>query len=71
MQQPYRTEEPLLTVKQIWKELDKKISLRQIYNLIERGALSPAYRFSGSRGTCVPRDAVLRYKSRCVLDVGV
>lgn len=54
----------MFTVRQIWDEFDHKISLRQIYCLIESGALSPAYRFSGSRGTCVPCDAVREYKRR-------
>ena len=69
MQQLLKREE-MLTVKQIWKELNKTISIRQIYNLIERGDLSPAYRFAGSRGTCVPRTAVAAYKRRCVVEVG-
>jgi hypothetical protein len=70
MQQPAK-EDDLLTVKQIWEELGKKISLRQVYLLIERGDLTPAFRFAGSRGTCVPKDVVLTYKNRCLLDIGI
>lgn len=62
------TKEETFTVKEIWEALDRKISLRQIYNLIERGDLSPAFRFAGSRGTCVPKDAVWSYKNRCLVD---
>ncbi|HBG07684.1 MAG: hypothetical protein A2075_09175 [Geobacteraceae bacterium GWC2_58_44] len=63
--------EELLTVKEIWQELDQKISLRQIYNLIERGDLAPAFRFAGIRGTCVPKQAVIIYKNRCLVDIEV
>lgn len=72
MQQSFRKEVNLLSVKQIWTELDKKISIRQIYNLIDRGAFGEGsvYRLAGSRGTCVMREAVLRYKNRCLVDVG-
>lgn len=65
--------EEMLTVKQIWKELDRKISLRQIYNLIDRGEFGAGsvYRLAGSRGTCVIRSAVLDYKKRCVVEVGL
>lgn len=69
MQHPPKKEE-MLTVKEIWLELDQKISLRQIYNLIERGDLAPAFRFAGRYGTCVPKQAVLHYKNRCLLDIG-
>jgi hypothetical protein len=69
MQESVRTEETF-TVKEIWVELDYKISLRQVYNLIERGELAPAYRYAGSRGTCVPKQAVRDYKERCLVDVG-
>ena len=67
MQQPVKKEETF-TVKEIWEELDRKISLRQIYNLIERGDLAPAFRFAGCRGTCVPKIAVWDYKGRCLVD---
>lgn len=69
MPQPFKREDTL-TVKQIWKELDRKVSIRQIYNLIERGILTPAYRFAGSRGTCVPKEVVEEYKKSCRLEVG-
>lgn len=71
MSQPFRKSDNMLTVKQIWKELGQSISIRKIYYLIDSGELSPAYRFAGSRGTCVDRDAVLRYKARCQIDVGL
>jgi len=72
MQQSFRREDTL-TVKQIWKELDRKISIRKIYYLIESGEFGEGnvYRFAGSRGTCVMKDAVLAYKDGCRLDVGV
>lgn len=70
MQQPSKKEE-MLTVKEIWEEFDRKISLRQIYNLIERGDLKPVFRFAGIRGTCVPKDAVLNYKNSCLIDAGL
>jgi len=70
MPSPFRKEEDTMTVREIWKELDCKISIRKIYYLIESGELKPAYRFAGSRGTCVARDAVVAYKSRCFIDVG-
>lgn len=62
--------EETYTVKEIWEAFDRKVSLRQIYNLIERGDLTPAYRFAGNRGTCVPKRAVSEYKSRCLIDPG-
>ena len=70
MQHQYKKEE-MLTVKEIWEELDQKISLRQIYNLIERGDLTPAFRFAGRCGTCVPKQVVLNYKNRCLLGIGI
>ena len=63
MQQPLR--EDMLTVKEIWEVFNRKISLRHIYILIERGELEPVFRFAGRYGTCVPREAVLNYKNRC------
>ena len=54
MPPPFRTEETY-TVREIWKELDRKISIRQIYRLIECGEFGAGnvYRFAGTRGTCV------------------
>ena len=60
----------LLTVRDIWQELDRKISIRKIYLLIEEGKLAPAFRLAGSRGTCVHRDVVTAYKSLTQIDVG-
>jgi predicted metal-binding protein len=71
MPQPFRQEETY-TVKEIWKELDRKVSMSHIYNLIERGAFGPGnvYRFAGSRGTCVVKEAVRAYKENCRMEVG-
>lgn len=63
--------EEMLTVKEIWEALDRKISLRQIYNLIDRGELKPVFRLAGARGTCVPKQAVLNYKNSCMVDLGI
>lgn len=71
MSAPFRREEDTMTVKQIWEELDKKVSVRKIYLLIESGDLSPAFRFAGKRGTCVPKPVVLEYKKRCVIDASI
>ena len=70
MPQPFKTED-YLTVKEIWKLLERRISIRKIYKLIEDGELKPAYRFAGKRGTCVHRDVVMQYKNHCVIEVGV
>ena len=72
MQQPFRREDTL-TVKQIWKELDRKVSIRKIYYLIESGQFGEGtvYRFAGSRGTCVIKSAVLAYKEACRVEAGV
>lgn len=70
MTQPFKREDTF-TVKDIWKELDRKVSIRKIYYLIETGELAPAFRFAGCRGTCVPKEAVAAYKSRCLIEVGV
>jgi hypothetical protein len=71
MPQPFRREETY-TVKEIWKELDRKVSISHIYNLIDRGAFGAGnvYRFAGARGTCVVKEAVLKYKENCRLEVG-
>lgn len=71
-QQPLRKEDTF-TVKQIWKELDRKISIRKIYYLIESGAFGDGnvFRFAGTRGTCVVKSAVLDYKERCRVEVGI
>jgi hypothetical protein len=72
MSSPFRQEEDTLTVKQIFSELDHKVSIRKIYLLIESGAFGDGnvFRFAGSRGTCVRRPAVLAYKESCRLEVG-
>jgi len=72
MQQPFRREDTL-TVKQIWKELDRKVSIRKIYYLIESGQFGEGtvYRFAGSRGTCVTKAAVQAYKDACRVEAGV
>jgi hypothetical protein len=67
---PFRKDDTM-SVKEIWKELERKVSIRKIYYLIEHGELAPAFRFAGKRGTCVVKEAVIAYKERCVIDVGV
>lgn len=64
-------DEPI-PVRQIWKELDRRVSIRHIYNMIERGEFGEGVvlRLAGSRGTCVVRRAVLAYKQRCLVEVG-
>jgi len=71
MPPPFRTEETY-TVREIWKELDRKISIRQIYRLIECGEFGAGnvYRFAGTRGTCVVKEAVQAYKENCRQEVG-
>jgi hypothetical protein len=71
MTTPFRQEDTF-TVKQIFKELDRKVSIRKIYLLIEKGEFGAGnvYRFAGKRGTCVVKEAVLAYKESCRLEVG-
>jgi hypothetical protein len=65
--------EDYLSVKDIWKELERKVSIRHIYNLIERGTFGEGnvYRFAGRCGTCVTKTAVAEYKKKCQLQVGM
>lgn len=72
MQQPLKKEDTF-TVKEIWKELQRRVSIRHIYNLIDRGEFGEGnvYRFAGRRGTCVKREAVETYKKKCQLEVGM
>lgn len=65
----FKKQPELLTVKEIREALDWKVSIRHIYNLIDRGELQPVYRMAGSRGTCVPREVVLAYKQSRIVDV--
>lgn len=44
-------------------------SRQHVYNLIDRGELSPAFRFGKRMGLCVPRSAVDKYISGCLVEV--
>ena len=65
----------MLTVGQICREIPGKsggaCSRQHVYDLIERGDLSPAFRFGRKQCLYVPREAVERYKSCCLVDVGI
>jgi len=67
----YRRQD-MLTVSQITKEIPGvsggPCSRRHVYDLIERGDLTPAFRFGVRRGICVPKQVVEKYKQRCLID---
>lgn len=69
----YRRQD-LLTVGEIARKIPGlaggPCSRRHVYNLIERGELSPAFRFGTRKGICVPRQVVEQYVRRCQVEVG-
>jgi len=46
-------------------------SRQHVYNLIDSGELTPAFRFGKKRGICVPRQVVEAYQRGCLIEVGV
>jgi hypothetical protein len=64
----------MLTVGQICREIPGKCggacSRQHVYNLIDRGDLSPAFRFGRRQCLYVPRESVEKYKMSCRVDVG-
>ena len=46
-------------------------SRQHIYNLIERGDLSPAFRFGLKKCLCVPRQVVEEFTRKSVIEVGL
>ena len=69
----YRRQD-LLTVGEIARKIPGlnggPCSRQHVYNLIERGELSPAFRFGTRKGICVPRHVVEQYVRRCQVEVG-
>ena len=45
-------------------------SRQHVYNLIDRGELTPAFRFGSRKGLCVPRAVVEGYLVGCQVEVG-
>lgn len=62
----------MLTVGQVCREIPGKngghCSRQHIYNLINQGELTPAFRFGRKQGICVPREVVEAYKLSCLID---
>lgn len=71
--QTYRRQD-MLSVSNLRKMIPGKnggpCSRQHIYNLIDQGKLSPAFRFGGRYNVCVPRAVVEAYIQSCMIDPG-
>jgi len=71
MSSPFKKEDTF-TVKEIREHVfERRVSIRHIYDLIERGAFGDGnvYRFAGRRGTCILKSAAWAYKENCRLEM--
>lgn len=65
----------MLTVSQITRRIPGlnggPCSRQHVYNLIDKGALRPAFRFGTRSGICVPAQVVEQFVQKCEMDVGL